>query len=218
MMRRTAALRNEGGFTLVELLVSLSLLVIMLALINGALRFGRRVWEVSDQVERTQNVAAFRNLLEQRLSETLPLLSWDERGVAQPSFHGTSEQLTFLTPMSSRDGLPAGLFSATLKLMPASANGGRPLGLEFKSVAGPNLPPAPTGHAPVLLDSIARLTIRYHGLTDRSSEARWFDEWQGQNSLPRVVAVDVQFARGDPRAWPPLRAELKLAPKQPSGR
>jgi prepilin-type N-terminal cleavage/methylation domain-containing protein len=41
MMRRTAALRNEGGFTLVELLVSLSLLVIMLALINGALRFGR---------------------------------------------------------------------------------------------------------------------------------------------------------------------------------
>jgi general secretion pathway protein J len=215
MMRRIAALRNpfhrsEAGFTLVELIVSLALLVIMLALINGALRFGRRAWEVSEDVERSQNLAGFRNLLAQRLTETLPLVSWDDRGVLQPRFHGTADQLNFMAPMSSRNGMPAGLFSVTLKLLPAPGVAARSLALEFRPVAGANVQPAELGHAPVLIDNVTQLAIRYYGVPERAREPRWFDEWQGQATLPRLVAVDVQFAAGDPRAWAPFTAELKL--------
>lgn len=218
MTRRLAALRNEGGFTLVELLVSLTLLVIMLALINGALRFGRRAWEVGDQVERTQSVAAFRNLLAQRLTETLPLMSWDDSGALQPTFHGAGDQLTFLTSMASRNGMPAGLFSASLKLMPASGLAGRPLALEFGAVTGANAPSAAGGHALLVLDDVTQLAIRYYGMPERAAEPRWLDEWRGQNTVPSLVAVDVQFAPGDPRAWAPFTAELKLGSRQRSGR
>ncbi len=212
MMRsHIAALRTESGFTLVELLVSLSLLVIMLALINGALRFGRRAWEVSDQVERSKSVAAFRNLLGQRLVETLPLVSSDDRGVLTSAFQGGSDQLSFTSPLPSRDGMPAGVFSVTLKLAPDAGFAARPLSLELKPLIGANAPAGHGGHAPVLIDNVVRLAISYYGSPERGGEPRWFDDWQGRSTLPSLVTVDVRFPSGDPRAWPPFIAELKLA-------
>lgn len=210
--------RAEGGFTLIELLVSLSLLVIMLALINGSMRFGRRAWEVSDQLERTYNVAAFRNLLGQRLVETLPLVNWDERGVPTSTFQGASDYLSFASPLPSRDGLPAGIFSVTLKLPRQAGVAARPLSLELKPLGGADVPPGPGGHAPVLIDNVARLAIRYYGSPERGSEPNWFDDWEGRSTLPSLVIVDVQFPIGDPRTWPPFAAELKLGPRMLSQR
>jgi general secretion pathway protein J len=210
--------RAEGGFTLIELLVSLSLLVIMLALINGSLRFGRRAWEVSDQVERTHSVAAFRNLLGQRLVETLPIVNWDDRGVPTSAFQGASDYLSFASPMASRDGLPAGLFLVTLKLGPKAGVTSRPLSLELKLPDGDKVPAGLGGHAPVLLDHVAGLTIRYYGSPERGGEPRWFDDWGGRSTLPSLVTVDVQFPIGDPRTWPPLTSELKLGSRVQSQR
>ena len=149
----------DDGFTLIELLVSLSLLVIMLALINGSLRFGHRAWEVSDQVERTYSLAAFRNLLGQRLVEALPLVNWNDKGVATAVFQGASDQLSFASPMSSRDGPPAGLFQVTLKLASQVGAAARPLSLEVQPLGGENVA-LDHGHTPVLIDGVARLAIR----------------------------------------------------------
>jgi prepilin-type N-terminal cleavage/methylation domain-containing protein len=217
MMRRIAALRTDSGFTLVELLVSLLLLVIMLALINGALRFGRRAWETNDQIERAQSLTAFRNLLAQRLTETLPLLSWDDSGVPQPSFHGAPDQITFLTSMTGRNGMAAGLFSTSLKLLDGSGLAAGRLSLEFVAVAAANAP-GTGSQPPVLLDNVAQLAIRYYGTPEGAAEPKWLDEWRQPTILPMLVAVDVQFAPGDQRAWAPLTAELKLGSRQRSER
>ena len=213
-----ASSRAEGGFTLIELLVSLSLLVIMLTLINGSLRFGRRAWEVSEQVERTYSVAAFRNLLGQRLIETLPLVNWDDRGVPKPAFHGASDSLSFASPTSSRSGLPAGLFLVTLQLAPQAGVASQSMRLEFKPLDSDNAPPGRVGHAPVLIDNVARLAIRYYGSPEPGAEARWFDDWEGRTTLPTLITVDVQFPSGDPRTWPPLTTELKLGSRTQSRR
>jgi prepilin-type N-terminal cleavage/methylation domain-containing protein len=209
MMKRAPAVRREDGFTLVELLVSLALLVIMLALISGAMRFGGRAWEVSDQVDRGQTVATFRALLGQRLIESLPLMSSDERGVLQLAFHGASDELNFLSPLPSRDGLAAGLFSVTLRLAPAR-DGGRSLSLDFQPVGSANAPSIGDAHRPVRVAGVAQLAIRYYGSPKNIGEPRWLDEWLGQDALPRLVAVDVRFPAGDLRQWPLLTAELKL--------
>jgi len=205
--------RADAGFTLIELLVSLSLLVIMVALINGSLRFGRRAWEVSDQIERTYSIAAFRNLLGQRLVETLPLVNWDERGVATSTFEGGSDSLRFASPLSTREGLPAGLFSVTLKLAARGGVAARPLSLELKPLSDGDVPTDLRSHTPVFIDNVARLVIRYYGTPERGGDPRWFDDWQGQSTLPSLVAVDVQFPARDSRIWPPFTTELKLAPK-----
>jgi general secretion pathway protein J len=214
MMRRPiTSPRADAGFTLIELLVSLSLLVIMVALINGSLRFGRRAWEVSDQVERTYSIAAFRNLLGQRLVETLPLVNWDERGVSTSTFQGGSDYLRFASPLSSREGLPAGLFSVTLTHAAQGGVAAGPLSLELKPLGDGDVPTGLPNHTPVFIDNVARLVIRYYGTPERGGDPRWFDDWQGRSTLPSLVTVDVQFSAGDPRIWPPFTVEFKLVSK-----
>jgi prepilin-type N-terminal cleavage/methylation domain-containing protein len=200
---------GEDGFTLVELLVSLALLVIMLTLISGAMRFGGRAWEVSAQVDRGQTVATFRTLLGQRLSESLPLVSSDEKGLLRLAFHGASDELNFLSPLPSRDGMAAGLFSVTLRLVPMR-DGGRSLSLDFRPVESANAATVLDGHRPVLVAGVAGLAISYYGAPKNIGAPRWLDEWQEQDALPRLVAVDVRFPAGDLRQWPPFTAELKL--------
>jgi general secretion pathway protein J len=207
MTRRARMTGGDGGFTLIELLVGLALMALMLALVGGALRFGARAWETADRVDRSQGVAAARAFLGQRVAESLPLVRWDERGVAQPTFHGARDQVRFLSAMPSRDGLPAGLFSTTLKLLP-TRDGGAALGLELQQAAGPD--PAPPVRRPVLVPGVSSLALRYYGPPERGAEPRWLDDWQGKTALPLLVEIDVRFPPGDERSWPPLVAELKL--------
>jgi prepilin-type N-terminal cleavage/methylation domain-containing protein len=199
--------RRDGGFTLIELLVSLGLLALMLALINGAFGFGLRAWEMTEEVERTQSVEAFRNMLDQRLSEALPLMSSDERGVLRLAFAGAPDELRFVTPMPSRGGLPGGLYQATLRLVGSRQ---RQLALELQPLVGANRPAAAEGHGPVVLGDVADFAVRYYGAPDGSGEPHWADAWRGRRSLPRLVAVDVRFARGDGRSWAPFTTELRL--------
>jgi hypothetical protein len=163
-------------------------------------------------------VRRLRNLLGQRLVETPPLLNWYDRGVPTSVFQGASDNLSFASPMSSRNGLPAGLFLLTLKLAPQAGVVSRPLTLEVQPLDGNNVATDRVGHAPVLIDNVARLAIRYYGSPERGGEPRWFDDWQGRTTLPSLVAVDVQFPSGDPRTWPPLTRGLKLGSRAQSRR
>jgi general secretion pathway protein J len=197
--------RGEAGFTLIELVVSLALLVLMLALINGAFGFGLRAWEMTEEVERTQSVEAFRNMLDQRLAEALPLMSSDERGILRFAFSGRPDELSFVTPMPARGGLPAGLYQATLRL-----TGARRLALELQPLVSANRPAAGEGHRPVLLEGVTGFAVRYYGSPDGRAEPHWADQWQGRSALPQLVAVEVGFAAGDRRRWAPFTAELRL--------
>ena len=62
--------RRTLGFTLVELLVAITLLGLIAVALSGALRFGARVWDVgTERGAQSSRVEAAQNFLRRRIAE-----------------------------------------------------------------------------------------------------------------------------------------------------
>src|SRR5579864_2460479 len=67
---------GDAGFTLLELLISLTLLAVLSAILFGGLRFGTRAWERSEvMASETDEIAIAQNFLRRQLSDAYPLLT-----------------------------------------------------------------------------------------------------------------------------------------------
>ncbi len=66
-------LHPEKGFTLLELLVSISILSVVLVMIYGTLSMGSRAWEKGEEdIERIQRMRVVMNLLGREIKSTFP--------------------------------------------------------------------------------------------------------------------------------------------------
>src|SRR5687767_7217603 len=102
-MRPRRASQYEPGFTLVEMLVAISLMALLSVILFGGLRFGMRAWEVgSDYIDRPTRIERIQNLLRQEISQALlpaPV------GDPVPTFFGGPESLTFVAPLPAHRGI-----------------------------------------------------------------------------------------------------------------
>jgi len=201
--------RRQAGFTLVELLVAMTLLAFLSITLFGGLRFGARSWEaVVDSSAERDRIASTQTFLRDRLGQlTLPgaarLRQFDEDG----RLDGGPERLEFTAPWLSALSL-GGLYRFTLwredngdgRLMlrwqPADAD---PDALdELGDLAGER----------VLLDGVAGLRLSYYGAADEDAEPEWLDQWESPGAPPRLVRVRLAFADAR-RVWP----DFVVAPK-----
>lgn len=194
--------RRQAGFTLVELLVAMTLLAFLSVSLFGGLRFGARSWEVVvDSSTERDDIASTQTFLRDRLGQlVLPgpgrLGDFNEDG----NLNGGPEQVEFIAPWLSALSL-GGLYRFTLwrediddgRLMlrwrPAEAD---PDALEeLGDLAGQR----------VLLDGIAEFSLSYYGAADEDAEPDWLDQWENPDAPPRLVRVQLAFAEAG-RVWP----------------
>jgi len=111
--------KNQSGFTLLELILSLSIVAILVALGLGGVRLGISARDVGEQkVDTYQRMRIISEQLKQKLQSTYPVFISQKDGVAvDPSlsskkrilaFEGNSNSIrfvTFATPMTASDPL-----------------------------------------------------------------------------------------------------------------
>jgi general secretion pathway protein J len=202
----------EGGFTLLELLVSLVLLALILSFVGGALRFGARAWEAAGALDRGASMGAVRTFLEQRLAEAMPVYERDEAGRVRIAFSGQPQQLSFVSP-SARGKAGAGLYRFSLNLQPVDrdARSGTAVALEqslYQPEVGQVVAAPEDGQ--VLLGDIAGIELRYYGRKEARSPAAWHSQWTRADALPELVEISVLLREQDARTWLPLVVELRL--------
>src|ERR1700674_5801628 len=83
------AQKREAGFTLVELLVALSLFSLLALVLFGSLRFGLRAWELGTaHADRVEDVMFAQNLLRRLVADAYPLFAFDNPIHSRLDFDG----------------------------------------------------------------------------------------------------------------------------------
>jgi general secretion pathway protein J len=181
-MRRRAA----RGFTLIELVLALSIVAVMLTILFGGLRVGLRAWQRGEErAEALEHARSMTQLIEQTLSGTYAFQGQvDQNTQSRILFLGEAEKVSLVTT-SPPLPLPAPIaFTAVTFAMEAGAA----FGLAIREKALPNFDPFETVRPSLVDPTVTAIRFRY--LRD-SEGGSWEETWDGgeERALPRAVEV-----------------------------
>jgi general secretion pathway protein J len=212
-MIKLAATRQpagEQGFSLIEMLVSLVILALILALLPGAFRLARQVWTATAMLDRDSGRDAGLDFLETRLAEAMPLFEPGKAGLVNILFGGTKDGVRFVAP--SRNGpTGGGIYRYSIELR---SRGGAASSLVVQ--VAPYLGPQPQGaSAPaaeeqVLADDVANAEFRYFGHHEMRQAATWQAEWKRTDALPDLVELNITRHRAGGISRRSIVTELRL--------
>jgi general secretion pathway protein J len=205
---------RDRGFTLVELLVGLTLFTMISLLLFGGFRFGLKAWQSGgERVDVATRVELVQNLLRAELGQARLPRPRRATSPALPDapasgFVGTGQSMTFVAPLPVH-GNSGGLYILALSLR--QVEGHNDLWLAWKTYRPADLaaPAFRPEDERALLDGIASVEFAYWGVLERERPAQWFDRWIGSRTLPQLIRIRITFPLHDRRRW----ADLVIAPR-----
>lgn len=203
-------MRRSQGFTLLELLIGLTLVGFILTLLFAGLRLGMRSWEAGEQrMVTSSRQAIVVDFIRRTLEQTYPL-NWRVDNEDQLAFAGETESLRIVGPVAIRDGAASNYLIA-LEL--AEGDGGRDLVMRWKmpDPREPGFAPLDDAKPKVLAKAIKEMAFAYFGAESDTDEPAWHDQWLQQKAPPELIRLQLTMENGE--TWPdivvatPLRAE-----------
>jgi len=200
----------EAGFTLIELIVALTIMGLLSLALFGGLRFGARSWERGTaHADGAEATLLAQNLLRRAISNAYPLLVTGDPTHAHIAFTGSADSLSLLAPVPAASAA-GGRSQITFLAREADDKNGFDLVVTSRlELASGDV--AATTAKDILLTHVRSLEFAYLGKARSDSGPAWHDEWTGQLNLPQIVRVKVRFADGDARQWPDLLIAPRIA-------
>ena len=194
---------SQGGFTLLELLISITLLGMILVLLFGGLRLGVRSWDaVQQRVDNLNTVRSVESFLRREMALTQPY-RWKTGTGQRLAFLGERSKVNFVAQLPARIG-SGGLYAIALEIE-RSEKGKRlvwrhipidPLVRDFSSVS--QAPEIVLAGAE--LSSVDDIWLTYFGRTTDAAAPVWIERWESDTRLPMLIRIQVRFADGTD--WP----------------
>jgi general secretion pathway protein J len=192
------------GFTLLEVLLAISLLGILLILIGSALISANRTLARSEQYgARLDELRSAQNFLRRELQQALPLSIQRTTTGQGIVFTGEPQEMRYIATLPSHLG--GGIHVQTLRL--AGTDQERWLQIDFAKIVGNNRTEA-WGEPQRLLRQARNLQLSYRGLDQNGHPTDWLPRWPWPQRLPQRVRIDL-IADG-PIAWPSLQIAVRL--------
>ena len=198
----------QRGFTLLELLVAISIFALLSVMMYGGLNFGARAWERAGAADtRQSDVLLVQDLLRRAFAEAQPVEVGGPRRRLRLAFEGSRDGVVFVGRMPAYLG-PGGHYLIGLEVEGAGATRALTLRWEVFREERPDLEFTDAAEREVLLLGVEGLRLRYFGAEDEALSPQWRPEWRNVETLPRLIRAEVEFDRGDRRLWPELTVAL----------
>lgn len=199
--------KSMQGFTLIEILIAMTLLSIMMVLLFGSLKICAESWERGEKkISEVSDVSAVVNFFQRHLTVARPLWNDFKAGERVLSFQGKAQSLQFVSSFPTSAGR-AGLQLFSVELV--SENAGNVLKVTLKPFF-----PIPEGEEwleekEILIRNVSRFSLAYFGSEDGLSESRWQDDWLERDRPPRLVKIKIDLDNAI--FWPEMMIDLKMA-------
>jgi general secretion pathway protein J len=194
--------RFEAGITLLEMLITLALLSLLTLGLFGSLRYGNRIWQVTDaKANAIDNIRSAQSRLSRLITSTYPQLSSADPLRPAVRFSGDASRVQFLAPDETS---PGALSETTVRVDPSGSG----LLLSYAQDLELRNESLPTSRAHLLAGGFARLQIDYFGTPARRGKTGWYSTWRGATRLPTLIRFRGEFLNAAMK-WP----ELVIAPR-----
>lgn len=203
--------RHGAGFTLLEVLLAITLLALLLAGAMGGIRAATRAMHSGEQaIDRTNRLRVTQEFIRHEISRALPLAFGQEKGSgANFVFQGENDFLRFVAPMPGHLSR-GGAYVQSLEL--ARGRNGMQLLFTHQMLNGFDLDKLSTKDLePVLLiDGIRNGRLLYRKYDDEGKLDDWTDDWEDPSALPVMVRIELEMTAESGIVWPTMDIPLVL--------
>lgn len=195
---------DQSGFTLLELVIAITLMGLLLVVLYSGLRLGLNSSESGGQrAEATDRLRLVHEFLRRQLTQSMTVYQPNEQKEQVVVFAGQPNSVEFVAPMLTQLG-QGGLYRVKVGL----ADGRLQVRWRLYQSDDPN---AGTEQQKVLLEGVSRIEWAYFGSEreDDPEPPRWRSEWSSPQRRPSLVRLNLHQSQ---QAWPDLVVALVDGP------
>ena len=200
---------GSGGFTLLEMLLAITLLALLLAGAYSGIQTSVKAMHAGERViERVDRIRTVQEFLRHQMSRIVPL-AYAQTDNGNIVFEGDRATMRFVAPMPgylSRGGP----YVQTLALKPGPDgmrlmfSGAMLNGFDINAESTAERDPV------VLLDRIRDGAFSYRALDDQGQLAPWSTQWDDSSITPLMIQIELVMQNGQQIDWPTLAVPLML--------
>lgn len=208
---RPGSRRQHQGFTLIEVLIAMTLLSIMVVLLFGSLKICADSWEKGEsKIAEVNEVAVVYNFFQRHLSAAKPLWNeYEEEDNKLFSFQGNTRSLQFVGDFPASAGRP-GLQLFSIQLLEEDKERLIKVTLTpfFPALEGEQFAPEEV----VLVSHVKDFTLAYFGGDIEAEGGGWQNEWLEREMLPQLIKINIELE--NEIFWPEMTVALKVTGTQ----
>ena len=193
------------GFTLIEVMIAMTLLSLMMVLLFGSLRISAESWNKGEtKISQVNQKATVYQFFKHHLPAIKPL--WDDFSEDEPqfSFHGEQDNLQFVSVLpasSGRKGLQQFKVFLDKKERGLVKVKLTPFFLSLNNADWQD------EEAVVLAEQVAHFEISYFFKMKGAIEGEWHKRWVDKKQLPTRIKINIALI--DESYWPEMVFSLK---------
>lgn len=202
---------NASAFTLLEVMVTLTILGIVVLVTFGVFRMGLSAWEKGESNrEGTQTMRIASDRISQQMKSLMPYRVKTEKAEGNfLVFEGHARSVKFISTLSLKTGKPSGFIYVMYEFQEGGTSGGRLLQYEGRVVNKNFMDEEPPENAKVsLFEDLADVRLEYYRAAnpDKNQEEAWLSEWiaKEEKELPKAMRMTLQFRNKEGGAEEPV--------------
>jgi len=187
---------QAAAFTLVEVMVTLTIMGFIITMIFGVFRLGIAAWEKGEtNKEEYQKIRIASQLISRQMKSAVPYKVKTQKAEGDYLvFEGKAHSLKFVSALSLKAKKPSGLVYAFYEFREGERGGGRLMLYEGRVLNKDFLDANPAEDAVIpIFEGLADVRFEYYREEDeeKSRTAGWVEEWSAkeEKELPKALRV-----------------------------